>query len=472
MGHFRGRARWVLAVVLFTHSAVVAAAPDHAAVDSYVRSQMERHRIPGVALAVVKNGQVVYEKAYGLANVELNVPVTPDTVFQIQSITKTFTAAAVMLLVEEGKLSLDDPISGHLDGTPDTWKAITLRHLLTHTSGIKDFINEPTASLRLDVSEAEVLAATAPRPLNFTPGEKYAYSNTGYHLLAMVIRKVTGKSYGDFLAERVFKPLGMSRTRVQDVSEVLPGRASGYLWRGGKLVNGYYIAQPILSYGGGGILSTAADLAKWDAALRTEALLKKATLEQMWTPATFNDGKKSNYGLGWGTGSYGGHRYVQHSGSHMTGFRSFMRRYLDDGLTVIVLMNQNGRADPGRIVARVAAMFDSRLAPPVYNPIEDPEPQIAAMMRDVFNKAAGGELTEDAFDAVFWQQLSPNLAALRAFVLAAGPLESLALVERKEEAGRRLYRYRVAVADTVWHVIFGLTGDGKICDLTMEAADE
>jgi CubicO group peptidase (beta-lactamase class C family) len=370
MGQFTGYFGWVVAVLVVTQSAVAAAA-DHAAVDGYIRAQMDRHKIPGLSLAVVKDGRVVYEKTYGLANLELNVPVTADTLFQIQSITKTFTAAALMLLVEEGKLSLDDPVSKHLDGTPDTWKAITLRHLLNHTSGIKDFINEPTASLRLDVTEADVLTATAPRPLNFAPGERYAYSNTGYHLLAMVIRKVTSQSYGDFLAARVFKPMGMSHTFVQDLSAVLPGRASGYLWRDGKIVNGNFIAQPILSYGGGGILSTAADLAKWDAALRGEALLKKPTLEQMWTPATLNDGKPSGYGLGWGVGAYDGHRYVQHSGSHATGFQSFMRRYLDDGLTVIVLINQSGRADPGKIVAAVVAMFDSRLAPPA--PTDPPE---------------------------------------------------------------------------------------------------
>ena len=211
-----------------------------------------------------------------------------------------------------------------------------------------------------------MLEATAPRPLNFTPGERYLYSNTGYHLLAMVIRKASGKSYGDFLAERIFKPLGMAHTRVQDLAEVIPGRAAGYNWGDGKLTNGEYVAQPILSYGGGGVLSTARDLAKWDAALRGETVLKRSTLEQTWAPATLNDGKKSTYGLGWGTGSLSGHRYVQHSGGHVTGFQTFLRRYVDDGLTVIVLTNQSGNVDPAKIGARVAGMFDPSLEPPTY----------------------------------------------------------------------------------------------------------
>jgi len=361
MGHNLGRGFIVLGIILLTASGV-SGAPDPSAIESYLRAQRDRYNIPGLSLVVAKDGRVIYANHSGLANVELGVPVTTDTVFQIQSITKTFTATAVMMLVEEGTLSLDDPIGKHLEGTPQSWKPITLRHLLSHTSGIKDFINEPTASLRVDVSERDVLDATAPRPLNFPPGEKYAYSNTNYHLLAMVIRKVTGQFYGDFLAERIFKPLGMDHTRVQDLSAVIPGRAAGYRWEAGKLTNGEYVAQSILSYGGGGILSAAEDLAKWDAALRSEKLLKKATLQQMWEPMTFNDGRKSTYGLGWGVNQYKGHRFVQHSGGHVTGFQTFIRRYLDDGLTVIVLVNQSGNVDPGKIAARVAGMFDPALA--------------------------------------------------------------------------------------------------------------
>ena len=471
MGHNLGRGRIVLGVVLLATSAVVGS-PDVPAVEAYLRAQRDKHKIPGLSMAVVKDGRVVYSNQQGLANVELGVPVTADTVFQIQSITKTFTATAVMMLVEEGKLSLDDPVGKHLEGTPESWKPITLRHLLSHTSGIKDFINEPTASLRVDVSEQEVLEATAPRPLNFTPGEKYAYSNTGYHLLAMVIRKATGKFYGDFLAERIFKPLGMDHTRVQDLSAVIRGRAAGYLSRGGKLANGEYVAQSILSYGGGGILSTAADLAKWDAALRSEKLLKKATLERMWEPTTLNDGKKSNYGLGWGVNRYRGHRYVQHSGGHVTGFQTFMRRYVDDGLTVIVLINQSGGADPSKIAARVAGMFEPALAPPVYKPIEDNEPQVAAMLRDVYGRASRGELTGEPFDAAFWAELSPNLTAARVFALATGSIESMDLVERKDENGQKLYRYRIGVKGKAFLVLLALNGDGKICKLDTEVAEE
>jgi CubicO group peptidase (beta-lactamase class C family) len=331
-------------------------------IDDYLSAEIAAKHIPGLSLAVIRDSKVEKLSAYGLANVELAVPASPQTVFQIQSITKTFTSAAILMLMEEGKLSLDDPIGKHLEGTPDTWKTITLRHLLSHTSGIKDFINEPTASLRLDVSETDVLRATAPRPLNFEPGEKYAYSNTNYHLLAMVIRKITGKSFGDYLNERIFTPLGMTNTRIVSLSDIIPNRAAGYYWENGRLHNGNYIAQSILGYGGGGIVSTAEDMAKWAIALDGEKLLKKATLQAAWTPMKLNDGSNSVYGLGWGTGAVNGHRTVGHSGAHATGFTSAIIRFRDDNLSIIVLTNSRS-ADPSAIAKHIAGMCNPALKP-------------------------------------------------------------------------------------------------------------
>jgi CubicO group peptidase (beta-lactamase class C family) len=332
------------------------------AVDDYVNAQLAQQHIPGLSLAVVRGGKAVKLSGYGLANVELNVPVTPDTIFQIQSITKTFTSTAILMLCEEGKVKLDDPVSRYLSGTPESWNKITIRNLLSHTSGIKDFINEPTASIRLDVSEEDVLKATAPRPLNFQPGEKYAYSNTNYHLLAMVIRKVTGKWYGDFLKERIFTPLGMTSTRIVSLSDIIPNRASGYVWVKNHLENGGYVAESILGYGGGGIVSSARDMAKWAAAFDDERLLKKSSIEAAWTAMKFNDGGTSTYGLGWGVGAINGHRIVDHSGAHMTGFTSFIVRYRDDDLEIVVLTNSR-TADPVRIARHIAGMYIPALMP-------------------------------------------------------------------------------------------------------------
>jgi CubicO group peptidase (beta-lactamase class C family) len=325
-------------------------------VDDYVHVEMKHSHLPGVALAVTRGGSVVKLAGYGMANVENEVPVTPQTVFQIQSVTKSFVATAIMMLVEEGKVAVDAKVSTYLEGTPESWKDITIRHLLSHTSGIKDFINEPTASLRLEVSDDDVFQATAARPLNFQPGAKYAYSNSNYHLLAMIIRKVSGDFYGIFLKNRVFQPLGMSQTRVVSWSNIIPDRAAGYLQQGSQLRNGQFVAESILAYGGGGIVSTAEDMAKWDLALRGDKLLPRSRLEQMWAPTKLNDGNLSNYGFGWSIGGKPPHRLIQHSGGHITGFTSHIVRYLDDDLSVIVLVNA-GFGNPGKIAQRVAGMY-------------------------------------------------------------------------------------------------------------------
>jgi CubicO group peptidase (beta-lactamase class C family) len=324
-------------------------------VDDYVKAEMNKQHIPGLALVVVKNGHVDKSAAYGLANVELNVPVRTDTIFQIQSITKTFTASAVMLLVEEGKIGLDDKITKHLDNLPESWKEITVRHLLSHTSGIKDFINEPTVDMRKDIQPEDVIESLRKLPLNFQPGEKYAYSNTGYHLLAMIIRKVTGQYWGEFLKERILDPLEMNNTRVISLASIITNRAAGYLWENGELRNGRFIAPTILAYAGGGLRSTVLDLAKWDAALYTEKILKRSTLDQMWTPMKLNDGSNSSYGLGWGVTNYHGHRLISHTGSHMTGFKTALARFVDDKLTVIVFTNQ--REAEQMAIARGVAGF-------------------------------------------------------------------------------------------------------------------
>lgn len=325
-------------------------------VDDYVRGEMEKQHIPGLTLAVLQRGETRKVAAYGLANVEAQLPARPETVFQIQSVTKTFTATAVMLLVEEGKLGLDNLLSKHLDGLPESWKGVTVRHLLSHTSGIKDFINEPTVDLQKDLEPEDVIESLRKLSLNSQPGEKYAYSNTGYHLLGMVIRKLTGKTWSEFVREKILDPLDMRDTRVISWSEVITNRAAGYAWVDGRLRNGRYIAPTILGYAGGGLRSTVLDLAKWDAALASEKILRRATLDTMWTPGKRNDGASTGYGFGWGISRHKGRRLISHTGSHATGFKSALARFVDDGLTVIVLTNQREAQQLG-LATRVAEFY-------------------------------------------------------------------------------------------------------------------
>jgi D-alanyl-D-alanine carboxypeptidase len=438
-----------------------------AQVDTLIQQALKKQRIPGLSLAVVKDGHLVLAKGYGLANVELHVPATPETVYQMQSITKSFTASGIMLLAEEGQLGLDDKVSQHLDGTPESWKVITVRHLLTHTSGIKDFINEATASLRLDASEEDVLKATVTRPLNFPPGEQHAYSNTNYHLLAMIIHKLTGKSYGDFLRERIFDPLGMTDTRVISLSEIIPNRAAGYLLAKDGWRNGEFIAPSILGYGGGGLRSTVLDMAKWDAALDTERVLKRATLEQMWTPAKLNNGQAAVYGFGWGLRQVRGHRCVSHTGGHVTGFATIISRFVDDRLTVI--MFSNGRhAQVGRLAEQVAGVYVPSLAPPVHRPIEDKEPQVAARLKDIYASLAEGIPDDKSFTPEMAKVLASQQEQLQQLARSLGPLQSLVLVERRDEGELRCYRYRGTFQNGKNVVVVSLTKNDTIAGLLLE----
>lgn len=335
-------------------------------VEDLIAADITNRPVPAVSVAIVHQGKLLKTVATGFANLEQETPASPATVFQIQSVTKTFTSAAVLLLAEEGKLRLEDPVSKHLEGTPDAWKEITLRHLLSHTSGIKDFINAPTASLRIEVTEEEVLRATAARALNFTAGERYEYSNSNYHLLAMIVRKLTGKSYGDFLRERIFLPLGLGSTRIFSHSDLIPHRASGYFWTGSGFRNGEFIAESILSYGGGGIVSTAGDLALWARALLEPKLLKPESIAEAWTPARLKNGTASSYGLGWGIQTVAGHREIRHNGAHATGFTSCLAIYPEDSLAVAVLINgRNG--NPDRLARQLAGLYVPGLISPDGN---------------------------------------------------------------------------------------------------------
>jgi len=310
------------------------------AIDQFITTQMESQHIPGLSLAIVCGDEVVRARGYGFASLELNVAVTPETVFQIGSITKQFTATAVMMLVAEGKVSLDESITGYQEGLPAVWGAVTVRHLLAHTSGIKSFTNIPDVTERLTflpTTRDEILALIANERLEFAPGERYAYNNTGYYLLGHIIEKASGQRYADFLQERIFAPLGMEATRVNDMDDIIPHRASGYVWAENRWWNARHISMT-WAFSAGALASTVHDLARWGAALGRDALLPKASWEWMWTPTTLTDGTKTGYGLGWRMIDYSGHRSVGHDGTS-SGFTAFVERDLEDGLMVIILTN-------------------------------------------------------------------------------------------------------------------------------------
>jgi CubicO group peptidase (beta-lactamase class C family) len=327
---------------------------DKKAIDKYLKTEMGKEQIPGLAYAVMINGKLVDSGAYGVANVELGSPVTLHTKFNLGSIGKTFTATAVMMLAKEGKLSLDEPVGKYLDSLPASWKAITIRHLLNHTSGIKDYTHDfPGYSYiekrdrKQEYSEADFTRMATEVPLNFKPGERFAYSSSNFVLLGFIVHKISGMILPEFMRQHVFAPSGMSETVYMTQSEIIPGRAHGYLLDDrGKLMNGNYISDFFSSTGDMGVTTTVGDLVKWSVALDNGTLLDKETLHRMWTPAQLTNGAETNffgksYAMGWFVENYRGFDRVGHSGSFMNGYTADYARYPELGLTVIVLANLN-----------------------------------------------------------------------------------------------------------------------------------
>lgn len=330
--------------------------------DRRIESYLEEYNIPGGLIAVTSRGRITHLKAYGLANVELSVPVTDSTVFEIGSISKQFVSAAAMLLVQEGRLGLDDPIHRYLPDLPSEWLGVTVRQLLTHTSGIPDYEEIATYDVyRFRLTPEEVIRIAHSRPMDFAPGTGWYYSNTGYFLLSMIVERIEGEPLGRVLESRIFGPLGMTQTRMADPEAIIRHRAAGY-WvnKVGDLIN-RNPTETSSTLGAGGILSSAYDLAKWDEALYGNALLSAESKAAMWTPAVLPSGENTEYGFGWGLRPYEGLRQQSHGGQ-VAGFVANFSRFPDQEVAIIVFLNRY-RVSSNRVKVAVLHTFMPSLGP-------------------------------------------------------------------------------------------------------------
>lgn len=313
---------------------------------------------PGAAVLVEKGGKVVLRKGYGLANVEHDIPVKPETVFALGSVTKQFTAAAILLLEERGKLSVEDELTKYLPDYPTHGKKVTLEHLLTHTSGIPSYTGMPEwlPRRREDLTVEQLLGLFKERPFEFEPGTKWAYDNSGYALLGAVIEKVSGTTYERFVEDEIFKPLGMSRSLYNSWSDIVPNRAAGYDPAGDGWANTDYLSMTS-PYAAGALLSTLDDLARWDEALAGETLLKRASIERMFTPYRLASGLSTRYGYGWAVQELGGRKVLEHNGG-INGFTCDVLRIPQEGIFVAVLTNRRGGdRSPAEVAGRIAKLL-------------------------------------------------------------------------------------------------------------------
>jgi CubicO group peptidase (beta-lactamase class C family) len=345
----------------------------HDIIDTHLARQ-----VPGAAVAVVRGGEPIALRCAGLADLEWQCPVTPTTVFRLASLSKPFTALTTALLADDGLLDLDTPITEYLTGYPPQGRHITVRHLLTHTSGIPNFVTQPGfrgGTSRIDHADEDVLALFATKPLDFAPGSRYGYSNSGYRLLDILINHVTGRPFADVLTERVCAPAGMANTRVLTDENIVAERARDY-WRSPDgLVNAPYVSMT-LPGGAGGIGSTLEDLLRFDAALRDGAFADPALRHRLWSPVALTSGAIVGYGLGWGLSTYRGHRIVHHAGG-IEGFSCLYLRLPDDDTSMIMLTNLElfpCAAPARRLVNTLLAPW--ALAPPI--PVDIPQAVIDA----------------------------------------------------------------------------------------------
>lgn len=369
--------RWLLgaAVVL----SVASARADK--LDTELGKLIKSDHIPGLSIAVVKDGKVVKLGAYGVANVEHQAKVTPATRFEIASMSKAFIATAIRMLADEKKLDLEDPLSKYFDGLPAAWKTMRVRHLVAMSAGFpEDWELIGWSDVREEYDDKSMLAAFTKLKLLSPIGEKFHYSSPSYAMLGMIVTKVTGKPFADFVRERIFVPAGMTESTYNDASTVITARSDGYRWdRETKaLKRGFYVAPYMHARADVGIVMTARDLAKWAIALDAGKLIKEP--ERLFTPFMSDDGKRSlRYGYGWFAVLIAGHRAVLHTGGFRTGFSSLIVRFPDDHLTIATTTNCSGCSDTA--VAKLVRTYLKPEAGTAKDPEQDATNKLIAGLR-------------------------------------------------------------------------------------------
>jgi len=454
--------------LLFLAAACVCCSADK--IDDLVRAEMKRQNTPAVSIAVIRHGKLEKTAGYGFANLETKTAATADTVYEIGSITKQFTAALIMTLVEANQLKLDDPITQILPQLPSEWSGITVRHLLTHTSGLPDYTEafDFEQLARNDYTFQQILDVMKTKPMKAKTGEKFEYCNFGYYLLGRIIEKACGKSYWDYLSEKITKPLGMNHTCASEPHKIIENRARGYVLHGKTFEN----RDPITSSSGfsaGSIVSTVKDMAKWQMALGRSSILSKTSWTQMLTPGTTNDGKPTIYSFGLVITKVNGHTAYMHSGGTVA-FVTHAVCFPDDDLSVVVLTNSNN-SNPNRISRIIAGEYVKPLGLPEEKPIEDKEPNVTALFRKAIEDIAAKRADPNMYTEEMRKALFPDLIKNAGEQFSSlGAIKKITLIGKETKGALRTYKYKVEFASASLDFSITLTPDGKIAGLLAGSA--
>jgi len=453
-------AKTFCAMAALCTAAPALAAPDPATfrkqLDTFIEQEMRQEKVPGVSIAVLRKGEVVVAKGYGQADVENNVPVTTETIFQSGSVGKMFTAAAVMTQVEQGRMSLDDHVSKYLADVPASWGTMTIRHLLTHTSGVANYGRD--FDYRRDYSDDELVKIAAAMPLDFAPGARWNYSNTGYALLGILVKKATGKSYLEVLDTEVFKPLGMKTARGISDGDIVMHRASGYQLDGGVLKNQDFVSPTMNSTADGSLYFSLDDMIAWARGVEQGKVLSAASWKQVYTPARLNSGKPYPYGFAWRLDSAAGKPRYHHGGAWQ-GFRTYYSRYLGDDLSIVLLTN-SAETDLDAFVDGIAKLWDPALVAPAPRP--KAEPDTARRVTALIETARTGALRQQDVPLVGGEMLAlmnPHFAKL---MKPLGALTKLELVEREELGDDISYTFDAGFGDRKMKVRYAVAPGNQV----------
>jgi CubicO group peptidase (beta-lactamase class C family) len=372
------------------------------------------------------------------------------------------------MLVDEGRLSLDAKIIDVLPGLPEAWKPVSVRHLLTHTSGLKsytDVLGEQKTPVERAFTHDQILALVKDAPLQAAPGTRFAYCNTGYYLLGMIVEKVSGQSYADVVTKRIFAPLGMTSSSYDDYADARSVRAKGYVTNPEGTVAAPH-THPSQPFAAGALVSTVTDMAKWDAALTSRKLLSAASYDAMWTPAKGNDGTSIPYGFGWQLSPFHGHTRIAHGGG-ITGFSTFITRLPDDKVTVIVLANQSGNAG-GILANSIAEIVVPGLKPTPATAITDDDARLTGFLKQVLTSIAGGSADAAWLTPEFASFLLPDRVKQGPQMMGRfGPLNAFELIELSTRNGARTRVYRAVFGTTALRATFAVSSEGKVAGLLM-----
>ncbi|VVP85993.1 D-aminopeptidase [Pseudomonas fluorescens] len=331
-------------------------------VDEIMGALMKEQNIPGAAITILKDGKPLYTSAYGSSNLETKTPATAATVFQSGSVGKMFTSSVIMLLVQDGKLGLDDPVAPYFPEAKGMWDGVTIRQVMLQRSGIPDYEQFNSIDIKQDYTDEQLITMLSSKKLDFTPGTQYRYSNSGYVALGVLIKRATGRFYGDLLRERIFDKCDMKTAQVNVLKSIIPSRAAGYVVEEGSLANPGPVSQSLAQTADGSLLLTINDLSAWDQCLSKNKALTEQSINTEWQVPLLPDGSRpiTGYGFGWQNNAFNGRRLIEHGGSFQ-GFHAHYARF-DTGLSIGFLANMES-ARSGYIVKRIAAVIDPELAP-------------------------------------------------------------------------------------------------------------